>query len=151
MRRAGPRCMTSRINDKRPVSSIIRQFTQNTVKVCFTLKTMTHYFSGKIIFRETSFRESSFRESDFPGNVRKPNLLLLSYNFVIRLRARDSTLPDNCLGLWLKLLTLARRRDTRNVFQRLLFKDIVLTRTLSYIRCNVLRFVNYIINLWWWW
>ena len=38
MRRAGPRCMTSRINDKRPVSSIIRQFTQNTVKVCFTLK-----------------------------------------------------------------------------------------------------------------
>ena len=102
MRRAGPRCMTTRINDKRPVSSIIRQFTQNTVKVCFTLK-QWHYFSGKMIFREMSFQESdcpgnvlsgkrlsgkmtiretslretsfwetSFRESNFPGNVRKP-------------------------------------------------------------------------------
>ena len=33
----------------------------------FYIKTMTHYFSGKMIFRETSFWES-----DFPGNVRKP-------------------------------------------------------------------------------
>ena len=66
----GSRRMTSRINDKRPVRSIIRQFTQNTVKVCFTLKQWHTIFSGKMIFWETSFRKTSFRESDFPGNVR---------------------------------------------------------------------------------
>jgi len=53
--------MTSRINDKRPVSSIIRQFTKHGQSL-FYIKTMTDYF----------FRETSFRESDFPGNVRKP-------------------------------------------------------------------------------
>ena len=95
MRRAWPRCTTSRINDKRPVSSIIRQLTQNTVKVCFTLKQWHtifpgKWFSGKRLsgkvtvqetsFRETSFRESSLRESDFPGNVRKPPVSLGKYH-----------------------------------------------------------------------
>ena len=40
-------------NDKRPVSSIIRQFTQNTVLVYFTLKQW----------------HTIFRENDYPGNV----------------------------------------------------------------------------------
>ena len=79
--------MTSRINDKRPLSSIIRQFTQNTVKVCFTLiqcyiKTMTLFFpgkwfsgkrlsgkrlSGKVTVRETSYPGNVFQGNVFPG------------------------------------------------------------------------------------
>ena len=35
------------------------------------------------------------------------------------------------------------RHNSSNIFQRLLFKDLYV----SFLLCNVLRFVNYIINL----
>jgi len=74
-------------HDKRPVSSIVRQFTQNTVKVYFTLKQWHTIFpgkwfsgkrlsgkrlSGKVPFRETSVNRwddtfSSMRTDRLPS------------------------------------------------------------------------------------
>jgi len=72
MRRAWPRCMTSRINNKRPVSSIIRQFTQNTVKVCFTLKQWHTIFQGKWFSRKRLSGKVTFWEM----SVNRANMLV---------------------------------------------------------------------------
>ena len=97
--------MTSRINDKRPVSSIIRQFTQNTVKVCFTLKQWHtilpgKWFSGKRLSGKVTFR----------GNVRKPIVIC----YVILTCLSSSSTASTCFTrrLLLQLISQVKVRTS---------------------------------------
>ena len=85
----GPQVVTASPRQHRTTSSMKEScYTDRlvAVKVCFTLKQWHtifpgKWFSGKRLSGKMTIRETSFRESDIPGNVRKPVISSLCYQY----------------------------------------------------------------------